>query len=37
LRKALEEMGEAARSIRILTEYLQRHPESLIRGKGDEE
>ena len=37
LRKALDEMGEAARSIRILTEYLQRHPESLIRGKGDEE
>jgi paraquat-inducible protein B len=37
LRKALDELGEAARSIRILTEYLQRHPESLIRGKGDAE
>lgn len=37
LRKALDEVGEAARSIRILTEYLQRHPEALIRGKGDEE
>ncbi len=37
LRKALDELAEAARSIRILTEYLQRHPESLIRGKGDAE
>jgi paraquat-inducible protein B len=37
LRKALDELGEAARSIRILTEYLQRHPEALIRGKGDDE
>ena len=37
LRKALGEMGEAARSLRFLTEYLQRHPESLIRGKGEAE
>jgi len=37
LRKALDELGEAARSIRVLTEYLQRHPESLIRGKDDKE
>ncbi|MGB3095777.1 MAG: MlaD family protein [Candidatus Deferrimicrobiaceae bacterium] len=37
LRKALDEAGEAARSIRILTEYLERHPESLIRGKDDAE
>jgi len=37
LRKTLNELEEAARSIRILTEYLQRHPESLIRGKGDTE
>jgi paraquat-inducible protein B len=35
LRKALDELGEAARAIRFLTEYLQRHPESLLRGKGD--
>ena len=33
LRKALDEAGEAARSIRFLTEYLQRHPEALIHGK----
>jgi len=37
LRKALDELGEAARSIRVLTEYLERHPESLIRGKDDKE
>ncbi|NNG45567.1 MAG: MCE family protein, partial [Deltaproteobacteria bacterium] len=37
LRKALDELGEAARSIRLLTEYLQRHPESLIHGKDDAE
>jgi paraquat-inducible protein B len=37
LREALDELGEAARSIRDLTEYLQRHPESLIRGKDDKE
>ena len=37
LRKVLDELGEAARSIRVLTEYLQRHPESLIRGKDDKE
>jgi paraquat-inducible protein B len=37
LRKALDEIGEAARSIRFLTEYLQRHPESLIRGKSEAE
>jgi paraquat-inducible protein B len=37
LRNALGEMGEAARSIRFLTEYLQRRPESLIRGKGEAE
>ncbi len=37
LRKTLNELEEAARSIRILTEYLQRHPEALIHGKGDGE
>ena len=37
LRKTLDELSEAARSIRVLMEYLERHPESLIRGKGDEE
>ncbi|MGB7971283.1 MAG: MlaD family protein [Candidatus Deferrimicrobiaceae bacterium] len=37
LRKSLDELSEAARSIRVLTEYLQRHPESLIRGKDGKE
>jgi paraquat-inducible protein B len=29
----MEELTSAARSIRALTTYLERHPESLIRGK----
>jgi paraquat-inducible protein B len=33
LRKALEDVGEAARSVRVLADYLEQHPESLIRGK----
>jgi paraquat-inducible protein B len=31
--KTLEELRRSARSLRVLTEYLSRHPESLIRGK----
>lgn len=34
MRRALKELAEAARSIRILTDYLERHPEALIYGKG---
>jgi paraquat-inducible protein B len=33
LRDALQELARAARSLRDLTEYLQRQPQSLIRGK----
>jgi len=33
LLKALEELAAAARSIRIMAEYLERHPEALIQGK----
>jgi paraquat-inducible protein B len=33
LRDALQEISRAARSLRVLTDYLERHPESLIRGK----
>ncbi|MCU0767644.1 MAG: MlaD family protein [Gammaproteobacteria bacterium] len=33
LRQALREFAEAARSIRVLADYLERHPEALIRGK----
>ncbi len=31
--KALRELSASARSIRIMSEYLERHPEALLRGK----
>ncbi|MGB5746530.1 MAG: hypothetical protein WBM69_06085, partial [Desulfobacterales bacterium] len=34
---ALEEISGAARSLRLLMNYLERHPESLLRGKGSTE
>ena len=34
LRGTLTELNRAAASLRLLTDYLQRHPESLLRGKG---
>ena len=34
---ALEEISGAARSLRLLMNYLERHPESLLRGKGQAE
>jgi len=34
LNTALEEIAMAARSIRTAADYLERHPESLLRGKG---
>jgi paraquat-inducible protein B len=33
LRDALQEITRAARALRVLADYLERHPESLIRGK----
>ncbi len=33
--QALGELSEAARSLRMLSDYLERHPEALIYGKGD--
>ncbi len=33
---ALSELSAAARSVRNLTDYLERHPEALIHGKGRE-
>ena len=36
LRDALQEIARAARSLRVLADYLERHPESLIRGKSGE-
>jgi paraquat-inducible protein B len=37
LRDALQEIARAARSLRILTDFLERHPEALIRGKTGEQ
>ena len=31
--QALAEMQRAASALRVLADYLQRHPESLLRGK----
>ena len=36
LRNALQEIARTARSLRILTDFLERHPEALIRGKTKE-
>ena len=33
LRDALQEVALAARSLRVLMDYLERHPDSLLRGK----
>lgn len=33
--RVLKELGNAARSLRIMSDYLERHPEALLRGKGD--
>jgi len=30
----MTELSAAARSIRLLADYLNQHPESLLRGKG---
>ena len=36
LRDALSEIARAARSVRVLADYLDRHPEALIWGKTGE-
>lgn len=36
LRQTLNELSRTAASIRVLTDYLERHPESLLRGKPDD-
>lgn len=35
VRDTMDEVGRAARSLRTLADYLQRHPESLLRGRKD--
>jgi paraquat-inducible protein B len=32
----LQEVSRAARSFRVLADYLERHPEALLRGKKGE-
>jgi len=34
LNRAMKELADAAHSIRVLAEYLERHPNALIYGKG---
>jgi paraquat-inducible protein B len=34
LTEALQELSRAARSLRALADYLDQHPEALLRGKG---
>ncbi|MDM0041150.1 MlaD family protein [Variovorax sp. J22G21] len=36
VRQTLQELTRAAGSMRVLTDYLERHPESLLRGKPDD-
>ena len=36
LRQALQELARAAASLRVLTDYLERHPEAIIRGKRED-
>jgi paraquat-inducible protein B len=33
LPKTIRELGNAARSLRVLSDYLEEHPEALLRGK----
>jgi paraquat-inducible protein B len=37
LPKLMRELEDAARSVRVLADYLERHPESLLRGRKDKE
>jgi paraquat-inducible protein B len=36
LNNMLQQGGGAARSLRVLADYLERHPEALLRGKTGE-
>jgi paraquat-inducible protein B len=35
-REAMREIARAAEALRVLAEYLERHPEALIRGKQED-
>ncbi len=36
MKETLEELSDTARSLRVLVEYLENHPESILTGKGSE-
>ena len=36
VRDALRQVAQSARALALLADYLERHPESLIRGKPDD-
>ncbi len=36
IRQTVQELTRAAASVRVLTDYLERHPESLLRGKPED-
>ncbi|HYP86035.1 intermembrane transport protein PqiB [Variovorax sp.] len=36
MRQTLQELSRAASSLRVLTDYLEQHPESLLRGKPED-
>jgi paraquat-inducible protein B len=36
MNSTLQEVSRAARSLRVLADYLERHPEALLRGKKGE-
>lgn len=36
IRDAMQEITRTARAVRVLTDYLERHPEALLRGKPEE-
>jgi paraquat-inducible protein B len=37
LQEALREVARAAQAFRLLSDYLERHPESLLRGKKEDD
>ena len=35
LARAMVQVGDTARSVRLLADFLDRHPEALVRGRAD--
>jgi paraquat-inducible protein B len=36
MKETLEDLSDTARSLRVLVEFLESHPESIVTGKGSE-